>query len=86
MASGWVRRAGKGADPWGVGEPVNESTEAYRVRISGGIAPKDWLERRPRPYMPQAIRLRTFRAEGRPRLRWRSLPQMGNRGAGRRWN
>ena len=42
MASGWVRRAGKGRDPWGAGEPVNESTEAYRVRISAGIAPSDW--------------------------------------------
>jgi hypothetical protein len=32
----WVRRARKGGDPWGAGEPPNEVAEAYLVRILDG--------------------------------------------------
>ncbi|HEV7693251.1 MAG TPA: glycoside hydrolase/phage tail family protein [Hyphomonadaceae bacterium] len=34
----WVRRARKGGDSWGAGEPPHEVPEQYRVRISSGGA------------------------------------------------
>jgi hypothetical protein len=33
---GWVRRARKGGDNWGPGEPPHEVPEQYRLRISSG--------------------------------------------------
>ncbi|RYZ13057.1 MAG: hypothetical protein EON61_07710, partial [Alphaproteobacteria bacterium] len=42
IAMGWVRRARKGGDSWDAGEPVSEWPEAYRLRISGGVSPREW--------------------------------------------
>ena len=35
---GWIRRARKGGDSWGPGEPPHEIREQYRVRISSGVS------------------------------------------------
>jgi hypothetical protein len=36
MALSWIRRARKGGDAWGPGEPPHEVAEAYRVRVLDG--------------------------------------------------
>ena len=40
---GWIRRARKGGDSWGSGEPPHESAERYRIRVSsaGGVQ-REW--------------------------------------------
>ena len=36
LAVSWVRRARKGGDAWGAGEPPHEAVEAYRIRVFEG--------------------------------------------------
>lgn len=38
----WIRRVRKGGDAWLAGEAAMEGGEAYRVRVSGGIAVWEW--------------------------------------------
>lgn len=38
----WIRRVRKGGDAWLAGEAAMEGGEAYRVRVSGGIAVREW--------------------------------------------
>jgi hypothetical protein len=48
LAVGWIRRARKGGDAWGPGEPPNEIAEAYRVRVlDGGDVLREWAVTRP---------------------------------------
>ena len=35
LAVSWIRRARKGGDSWGAGEPPHETAERYRVKVSG---------------------------------------------------
>jgi hypothetical protein len=40
---GWVRRARKGGDSWGAGEPPHELPEAYRVNVlADGVSLRSW--------------------------------------------
>jgi hypothetical protein len=38
IAVSWIRRARKGGDGWGPGEPPHETAETYRVRVVDGSA------------------------------------------------
>jgi hypothetical protein len=43
LALSWIRRARKGGDAWGPGEPPHEAPEAYRVRVmSGEVERRVW--------------------------------------------
>jgi hypothetical protein len=65
LALGWVRRARKGGDAWGPGEPPNEVAEAYRIRVlDGGDILRVWTATGPAALYTAAQMASDFPAGG----------------------
>jgi hypothetical protein len=78
----WVRRARRGGDAWGPGEPPNEAAEAYRVRIlNGGDELRSWTTAAPTATYTAAQQASDFPAGGTAGIEVAQLGADGEPGA-----